>query len=220
MGLMQKIASLFRRKQSGTEKDSQEGEIPFLRAGLREKARRVREIMRKNREQLVKGDKTAWYHFWMGTLLFFTGLALCMTVIIDFFMELQAYRAWHSSSVVSGLANQRLPAGEYSILQLYVSTTLGPDDEPAQALQVCRRMGGAPVVVILPDGIDFPESFYTQDSYVLKVDDEGRWIFLKTEKMKRIEEEMKKAKETPETAGDGHQAERKPKTVKEIPENK
>lgn len=141
----------------------------------------------KTRANIIEGDPKAWYRFWMGALFFFVGLSLLSVVIIDFIFTLTSFRAQQTRPAISVETNRTLPPGDYSILNLYISTTLGKLDEPSEAVSVCAMDGGVVVLALLPEGVHLPVPLYSQDSYFLRVGEDGTWDFIKTNKFFSIE---------------------------------
>ena len=139
----------------------------------------MRECAEKTKKEMEKGDPKAWYQFWMGTLIFFTGILLISVVLLDFAFELYSFRAERSASVVSSSEEQKLPPGEYIVLRTYASRSIGEDGEQREAVEVCKRNGGTTVLVLLPKTMHLPKpDSNEQAEFVLDVDKDGVWSFL------------------------------------------
>lgn len=161
---------------------------------------RIRAFLQDMRKGMEMGDKKSWYHFWMGLLVMFVGFMLCATVVVDFFLELQAYRT-QDKPVIEKTINAKLPAGEYGMLDFRSTSVIGAvktDENGApqkrDVVMVCSKEGGVVVAAPVPDGVELPKEWYGVDSYVLVVDSNGVWVFKQTPAFTEGKKEMERVR--------------------------
>lgn len=133
---------------------------------------------------LQQGRPVAWHRLLMCGTICLTGLILIMDIVMNYVMHEQAETLQHQP-VVGVVENTQLPQGEYFIYKVFL------DAKNVNHYVVSSMDGGVLVAVAAPDGTPEPDDIYLAEradsaAFSLRVDEDGKWVFLPTTVYKRL----------------------------------
>lgn len=133
---------------------------------------------------LESGNPVFWHRVIMSAVLALTGLILVFGVMLTYTNHQKAEEIQHQP-VVGVVENTYLPAGDYFIFRVFL------DAKNVNHYIVSSMDGGVLVAVAAPDGTAEPDDILMAEradsaSYKLRVNDEGKWLFMPTSAYKRL----------------------------------
>lgn len=141
------------------------------------------------KEKMYKGDKSAWHQFLMLMMISFAGICIIMTLVINFCFELLNLREQLNYEHTVRIVNQareafytqeKLFPGQYGIIRVFESASFQGDTKETSSnyvVMVADHKGGPVLLAVVPDGVKLPEKWDGNDSYILVVDNAGKWSF-------------------------------------------
>lgn len=156
---------------------------------LRHPFNSIKAHMKFLKENMYKGDKRAWHQFLMLMMISFAGICIIMTLVINFCFELLNLREQLNYEHTVRIVNQareafytqeKLFPGQYGIIRVFESASFQGDTEETSSnfvVMVADRKGGPVLLAVVPDGVKLPEKWDSNDSYILVVDNAGKWSF-------------------------------------------
>ena len=132
-------------------------------------------------------NPVTWHRIIMAVVIALTGLLLVFAVILNQLNEKEVI-ALNNQSVTKSEGSRILPAGDYYIYRVFLDPAL------RNHYVVASMKGGALVSVVPPDNTVEPENIlaiskYDSAAYVIRVEDNGSWLFLPTSVFKGILEQ-------------------------------
>lgn len=133
---------------------------------------------------LEGGNPVFWHRVIMSCVMGLTGLVIIFGVMLTYINHEHAQEIQHQP-VVGVVENTQLPQGEYFIYKVFL------DAKNVNHYVVSSMDGGVLVAVAAPDGTPEPDDIYLAEradsaAFSLRVDEDGKWVFLPTTVYKRL----------------------------------
>lgn len=226
MGIIDKLFPRKGQEDVGKEKDSSSKEDKEIKAKEKEQVKEktedyldlkgfdfkhpvksLRGHIQLVKEGIYKGDKKAWHQFLMITMVSLAGFCVIATMCINFCFDLIALRSQlsdeHTAKVIqqsksSFYVQEKLPAGEYGMINIFQSASFHKSEEENKGnlvIMIADCKGGAVIAAAVPNGVEIPKDWLGADSYNLVVDNDGNWSFQQSADYEQRKEIMEKARQ-------------------------